>query len=214
MSLYSFENFKKYGTSFLPTGGKDLKKAIKKGKDVVGLLGSSKAPEGYYQSGTTTRDRGSRGTPQQFAIYTKLPTPKAPKPAPAPQQPQQSAPTQQPTGFNPTPLDTGATPEPVQQQGPDFEAMLNAQIESMQQMFAESINQQMMQQQAMQQAQDERMAALQNQMQNQMMAMQQRPQTVGVEMATGAAGTPMQIARRGVTGAFGRRGMRISSLNV
>ena len=33
-------------------------------------------------------------------------------------------------------------------------------------------------------------------------------------MAEGMSGTPMQIARRGVTGAFNRRGMRISSLNV
>ena len=43
---------------------------------------------------------------------------------------------------------------------------------------------------------------------------QQRPQVANVQMAESAAGTPMQIARRGVTGAFGRRGMRISSLNV
>ena len=66
----------------------------------------------------------------------------------------------------------------------------------------------------MQQAQEERMAALQQQMQQAMVAQQTRPEVAGVKMAQGSAGTPMQIARRGVTGAFGRRGMRISALNV
>ena len=49
--------------------------------------------------------------------------------------------------------------------------------------------------------------------QSQVMAAE-RPKTVGVKAATGAAGTQMAIARRGATGAFGRGGMRISSLNV
>ena len=61
--------------------------------------------------------------------------------------------------------------------------------------------------------QEERMTALQNQMLA-AAQMRDRPTTAGVKMASGAAGNAMQIARRGVTGAFGRRGMRISSLNV
>ena len=44
--------------------------------------------------------------------------------------------------------------------------------------------------------------------------MAQRPDVVGVKTATGSSGTPMQIARRGATGAFGRSGMRIKALNV
>ena len=84
----------------------------------------------------------------------------------------------------------------------------------MQEMFQASMQQQMMQFQQMQQAQDERMMALQQQMQQSMAAQQQRPEVAGVKMAEGTGGTPMQIARRGVSGAFGRRGMRISSLNV
>lgn len=63
-------------------------------------------------------------------------------------------------------------------------------------------------------AQDDRMAKLQEIMMQSQAMNQQRPEVAGVKMATGPAGNLMQIARRGVTGAFGRRGMRISSLNV
>ena len=101
-----------------------------------------------------------------------------------------------------------------EQQGPSPQDMFASQISSMQQMFQQSMQQQQQQYMQMQQAQEERMSALQQQMQQAMVAQQTRPQVAGVKMAEGAAGTPMQIARRGVTGAFGRRGMRISSLNV
>ena len=101
-----------------------------------------------------------------------------------------------------------------EKQGPSPQDMFASQIASMQEMFQQSMMQQQQQYMQMQQAQDERMAALQQQMQQAMVAQQTRPEVAGVKMATGSAGTPMQIARRGVTGAFGRRGMRISSLNV
>lgn len=135
----------------------------------------------------------------------------------APQQQQAAAPVEEPqTGFTPTELDTGTdtTQQPQQPQGPDFASLFADQIASMQQMFQQSMQQQQQQYMQMQQAQEERMSALQQQMQQSMVAQQTRPQVAGVKMAEGAAGTPMQIARRGVTGAFGRRGMRISSLNV
>lgn len=98
--------------------------------------------------------------------------------------------------------------------GPSPQDMFASQISAMQQMFQQSMQQQQQQYMQMQQAQEERMAALQQQMQQAMIAQQTRPEVAGVKMATGSAGTPMQIARRGVTGAFGRRGMRISALNV
>jgi hypothetical protein len=101
-----------------------------------------------------------------------------------------------------------------EKQGPSAQDMFATQIASMQEMFQQSMQQQQQQYMQMQQAQDERMASLQQQMQQAMVAQQTRPEVAGVKMAEGAAGTPMQIARRGVTGAFGRRGMRISSLNV
>lgn len=133
--------------------------------------------------------------------------------------PQVDTPVEEPqTGYTPTPLPTDINgpqePQPQEPQGPDFAALFAEQIASMQQMFQQSMQQQQQQYMQMQQAQDERMAALQQQMQQSMIAQQQRPEVAGVKMAEGTGGTPMQIARRGVTGAFGRRGMRISSLNV
>lgn len=136
----------------------------------------------------------------------------------APQQQQAADPVEEPetSVFTPEVLARGK-PGPGQSeqpQGPDFASLFADQISSMQQMFQQSMQQQQTQYMQMQQAQDERMAALQQQMQQSMVAQQQRPAVAGVQMAQGAGGTPMQIARRGVTGAFGRRGMRISSLNV
>ena len=135
-----------------------------------------------------------------------------------PQREQQTAaPVEEPqAGYTPTelPTDSDTPQQPQQPQGPDFATLFAEQITSMQQMFQQSMQQQQQQYMQMQQAQDERMAALQQQMQQSMIAQQARPEVAGVKMAEGAAGTPMQIARRGVTGAFGRRGMRISSLNV
>lgn len=137
-----------------------------------------------------------------------------------PQQQQQADPVEEPqTGYTPTDLptdfDTQQQPQqPQEPQGPNFAELFSTQIAAMQQMFQQSMMQQQQQYMQMQQAQDERMAALQQQMQQSMIAQQQRPEVAGVKMAEGTAGTPMQIARRGVTGAFGRRGMRISSLNV
>ena len=101
-----------------------------------------------------------------------------------------------------------------EQLGPNPQDMFANQISAMQEMFQQSMQQQQQQYMQMQQAQDERMAMLQQQMQQAMVAQQTRPEVAGVKMAEGTGGTPMQIARRGVTGAFGRRGMRISALNV
>lgn len=137
-----------------------------------------------------------------------------------PQQQQDTAPVEEPkTGYTPTELDTGPdttqeTQQTEQTEGPDFEELFATQIASMQEMFTKSMQQQQEQYMQIQAAQEERMAALQQQMQQAMIAQQQRPTVAGVKMAEGTGGTPMQIARRGVTGAFGRRGMRISSLNV
>jgi hypothetical protein len=63
-------------------------------------------------------------------------------------------------------------------------------------------------------AQDDRMAELQKIMLQSQVMNQQRPEVAGVKTASGSAGNLMQIARRGVSGAFGRKGMRISGLNV
>ena len=106
-------------------------------------------------------------------------------------------------------------------QPPSVEDTFATQIAEMQKAFTQSMQQQMQNFQQMQMQQSDRMAALQQQMQQSMQQSmmqaqlaQQRPQVANVQMAESAAGTPMQIARRGVTGAFGRRGMRIKGLNV
>jgi hypothetical protein len=128
-------------------------------------------------------------------------------PAPAPAAPEPTAPSTPPT------LDVQGFPDPP---APDTSAAdaLAAQIAEMQAGFMQSMQQQQAMYQQMQASQSERMEALQQQMLQAQVAQQDRPQVAGVQMASSAAGTPMQIARRGVSGAFGRRGMRISSLNV
>ena len=122
-------------------------------------------------------------------------------------------PEELPTDYD-EPASTPAVESDPADDGPDFATIFGDQIKAMKDMFMQSMTQQQTHYQSMQQAQDERMAALQQQMQQAMIAQQQRPTVAGVQMAAGAAGSPMQIARRGVTGAFGRRGMRISSLNI
>jgi hypothetical protein len=192
--------------------GKDFRPKLKEGFSYDKGEQDQKAA-GYIkfrQPGKQSAGGGQMGT---IAYYKKVNQQPKQAEEPAPQQQQQGGDSVG-TGFTPTDLDTGTpVPEP-QSQGPDYASMFADQIASMQQMFQQSMQQQQQQYMQMQQAQDERMAALQQQMQQAMVAQQTRPEVAGVKMAEGAAGTPMQIARRGVTGAFGRRGMRISSLNV
>ena len=96
---------------------------------------------------------------------------------------------------------------------PSPEEIFASRIKNLQDTFTATLKQQQDRFQEMQRSQEQRMATLQQQMQS-TAAQQTRPTVAGVKMAEGAGGTAMQIARRGVTGAFGRRGMRISGLNV
>lgn len=142
-------------------------------------------------------DAGLNQRPQQAA------------PAPAPAAP--PAPTYDPASPPTLPVDDFPAPPAPDTSMADA---LAAQIAEMQAGFMQSMQQQQAMYQQMQASQSERMEALQQQMLQAQVAQQDRPQVAGVQMASGAAGTPMQIARRGVSGAFGRRGMRISALNV
>ena len=149
--------------------------------------------------------RISRGAGNVFdAGLNQRPQQAAPAPAAAPEP---TAPSTPPT------LDVQGFPDPP---APDTSMAdaLAAQIAEMQAGFMQSMQQQQSMFQQMQASQSERMEALQQQMMQAQVAQQDRPQVAGVQMAEGTGGTPMQIARRGVSGAFGRRGMRISSLNV
>ena len=87
-------------------------------------------------------------------------------------------------------------------------------IAGLQSGFTSSLEAYAAQSQQQQQAQNERMEQLQNMMIQQQASQAVRPTVTGVKTATGSAGDAMQVARRGVSGTFGRRGMRISSLNV
>lgn len=108
-------------------------------------------------------------------------------------------------------------PAPPQPQGPsmqDVAAQMAAQVQGMQAQFAQAMQQQAQLFQEQQQAQEQRMAELQQNMIQSQMQMRDRPTVTGVKTASGTSGDQMQIARRGVSGAFGRRGMRIKGLNV
>lgn len=162
-----------------------------------------------YQGGAQptgrARGMGIGETTPGFAILQKIPQPKAEEPKVVEPPPPQVLPP------------VVEEPKPEEPKGPsmaDIAAQFSAQIQEMQKGFMESMQAQSAQFQQMQTAQQERMAEMQQQMLQSQIQQQQRPEVAGVKMATGAGGTPMQIARRGVTGAFGRRGMRISSLNV
>ena len=150
----------------------------------------------------------SRGAGNVFgAGMNQRPQQAAPAPAEAPAEPA-------PATASPPTLPVDDFPEP---QGPSMEdiaSQFSSQIAEMQAGFMQSMQQQQAMYQQMQASQSERMEALQQQMLQAQVAQQDRPQVAGVQMAEGTGGTPMQIARRGVSGAFGRRGMRISSLNV
>jgi hypothetical protein len=139
------------------------------------------------------------------------------------------------------PAPKSVSPKPVDTQPEvNVEDLMATELADLKTMFSDSLATQMDIQKQMQEAQAAKILSLQEQMmldreaqaaamsqyqqdlatqqqvyQQQLMAAQQlKPQTAGVEMAQSAAGTPMQIARRGVTGAFNRAGMRISSLNI
>lgn len=161
---------------------------------------------------------GSYGIEDEYRFMISQgfrPTAAAPAPAPTPAPAATSAPAVSP----PTTLPT-APPPPVPTVDTSAADALSRQIANMQSMYQQNMAKQQEQFQKMQAAQEERMAALQVQMQQQAneasaaRQLSERPQVLGVQAATGSAGTPMQIARRGVRGAFSRGGMRIQSLNV
>lgn len=165
-----------------------------------------------YQGGAqpTGRARGmgiGEATPG-FAILQKMGTPKVEKPT--------TTTTSGPTIVDP-PVEDPKTDDPPVDTGPTMLDLANAlgkQVGDLKTAFTDILASQGEQMRALQESQTANMEALTNAMMQAQAMNQQRPQVAGVKMATGAAGTPMQIARRGVTGAFGRRGMRISSLNV
>jgi hypothetical protein len=168
--------------------------------------------KGFYASGTTDVYDRRQGGMVTKTVYSKAPEPQAPAAQAAPVQ--QAAPqqTQQQTGL--TPLDVGQFEEPEGPTLEDVASMFAGQIADMMEGVQQGLQQQGQMFAEMQAGQNERMENLTQQLMNAQIAGQQRPAVMGVKGATSSAGTPMSIARRGVTGAFGRGGMRIQNLNV
>jgi len=108
---------------------------------------------------------------------------------------------------------TQAKSDVIADQAAKREADFTSQINAMQTGFETQLQNIAAQNQALRDEQTKRITDLQNVMQAQAQ-LQDRPTVAGIKTATGSAGNAMQVARRGVSGTFGRRGMRIQSLNV
>ena len=182
-------------------------KAFERAQDAFTNRSNIIRVRGGMQAPSYSPLRISRGSGNVFGAAALNQRPQQDAPAADPAAPESTAPS------TPATLDVQDFPDPP---APDTSAAdaLAAQIAEMQAGFMQSMQQQQSMFQQMQASQSERMEALQQQMLQAQVAQQARPQVAGVQMAQGTGGTPMQIARRGVSGAFGRRGMRISSLNV
>jgi len=188
----------------------------------------NRVPPGYeligYQSPEmyTGRQRQTYGsTPKTpgFAILRKQ-APPAPAPAPAPKL--------APIAKTPQPSRTPVQEPPKLPAVDPRVAQLEKTISGLKTDYSKSLKSYQAEAAKMAAAQNTRISDLQNlvtstreqaaeqmrQAQMQFVAQLDRPTTAGVKTATGSSGTPMQIARRGATGAFGRTGMRISSLNI
>jgi hypothetical protein len=129
-------------------------------------------------------------------------------PAPAAPPPEDPKP---PTITDPPPKD----PTPTGPSESDLAIKnLGDTITSLTDMFRTQMDTQAAEFNKIRQEQEERMTGLQNMFIAQQQQ-QDRPTVAGVKTATGSAGDAlMKAALRGVSGTFGRRGMRIQSLNV
>ena len=215
MALYSLKKHKNRMPGFYSDAKKDTKKAIKRGKDVIGKIGRTRAPKGYYQSGTTTRTNKA-GT-QSFAIYSKLPTQKPPKATstPAPDRTPAPTPTAPPKNVTPTipeyEFDTSALENQI--------SGLNSQISSLTSGFQSQIGNLTMQMKEEREAAAQRLEQMQGSFAQAMAQRGERPRVEGIRFSNRGTGgaTQQQLQRRGLSGTFGRAGerlMKISSLNV
>jgi hypothetical protein len=113
-------------------------------------------------------------------------------------------------GGGGTTTGTGQT----EKQQPDYGKQFSDAITSLSSAFSTQLGQLSTKFADMQAAQEEQMQALRQSMLESQVRSYDRDTVAGVKTATGSGGDAMQIARRGVRGAFGRSGLRISSLNV
>ena len=198
---------------------KDLVKAYGKPKSLGDYMANYAAPKpnagGYYNAvkGPAPYSPGANMTGyQKVPKFTpaQQPAPTPPATDTAPTQPTAPAPGTQPQTYLPVP--TYEAPA-----GPNMEDLASqfaASIAEMQAGLMESFAAQQENFMQMQMAQDEKMQTLMSNIAQATAAQQDRPAVAGVKTAVGSSGDQMQIARRGVSGNFGRLGLRIKNLNV
>ena len=120
--------------------------------------------------------------------------------------------------YTPTHLDVTTPEDPAEADTSLADAML-AQIESLQDIYRTNLRSQEAEFARAQAEQTERMESLKKGNGASVNCFstcctEQAVQVLGVQGAPSSAGTPMQIAKRGTSGAFERGGLRISSLNI
>ena len=196
--------------------GKEARKAQRRG------ISLAKIQKSYTPAPVVTGGRG----PSQLGATVVTPPPLVISPSAQKTFAGPTTTTSTNTGVTNV-TDTGTTDpqgplveQPPEPQGPTMEDMFAETIAQMQAAYEQNLAQQQQQVAAMEQQQRQQMAVMQQQMREQQRAasaqaqLAGRPSVLGVQTAQSSAGSPMQISRRGLSGAFGRKGMRIQSLNV
>lgn len=170
-----------------------------------------------YQAPVRTPSRfGSQQPAQGVAILKKIGS----DPQPEQQQQQQEETTS--GGYTPTELDvgqgagggSGTTTTELPPVDTSIADAFKASIDSLSTTLGNQITAMSDAYRIAAEEQNKRMDDLYRSMEQARIQSYDREKVAGVKTATGSAGTAMQIARRGVAGAFGRGGLRIRSLNV
>lgn len=212
-----------------------IQKAVRKSTQPGNVFSRSSSPSPFTRGGTPPFTSGgtSRGAIAQGRVtpsqVRKAPTPAAPVIKPGAQTlinrdiAARAATAAAPAPLAPAPITQPGVPQAppppeqpvVEPQEPSMEDMFGDMIAGLQGAYEQNIAAQQEQFAAMEAQQQQQMALLQQQMQAQQQSMSAqaqlagRPSVLGVQYASSR--TP---AGMGASGAFGRGGMRIRSLNV
>lgn len=147
------------------------------------------------------------------------PVPKAGK-STKPVRPAAPTPTYTPEPLVSAPPTPTTTTTPTTPSAPSAEETLTNMIGQLQQTLEDNILAQQTENTLQNESSREQISALaqlvadQQQVTSAQQQLAGRPSVLGVQLAQSSAGSPTQIASRGLSGAFGRQGLRIQSLNV
>ena len=178
--------------------------------------GATSPGQNWVYGGKTRNPSASPKQGWQTTDYwvQRPPAPAPPAPPPEPSAPAAPAAPVAQAAATETKAEIPKPPGPSQSEL--YEKKLKDQISVLTAGFTTQLTDQAATFNKIRQEQEDRITALQEEMKQSQAAAAaaNRPTVAGVKTATGSAGTDMQIARRGVRGAFSRAGMRIQSLNV